>query len=201
MARSLRRRAVQLGHCHLRLPVRAVAVVACIALHSSGVSAQDSVFLEELTWTEVRDAIQSGTTTVIIPTGGTEQNGPHMVLGKHNVRIRFTAEQIAHRLGDTLVAPVMAYVPEGEIDPPTMHMFAAGTITLPPEHFATVVEFAARSLRAHGFTDIIVVGDSGPNQPPLKVVADALNEEWDSSPARVHHLNRYYDAVRSDFAP
>jgi len=73
----------------------------------------ETVFLEELTWPEVRDAIQAGKTTVLIATGGTEQNGPHMVLGKHNFIVKHTAEQIARRLGDALVAPVVAYVPEG----------------------------------------------------------------------------------------
>jgi creatinine amidohydrolase/Fe(II)-dependent formamide hydrolase-like protein len=156
-------------------------------------AAQDSVFLEELTWTEVRDAIRAGKTTVIIPTGGTEQNGPHMILGKHNVRIKFTSGEIAKRLGNALVAPVMAYVPEGDIDPPASHMRFPGTITLPAEHFAKVVEFAARSLKAHGFLDIALIGDSGGNQASLKAVAELLNQEWASSPARVHHLNTYYD--------
>src|SRR5687767_1542144 len=153
-------------------------LVAPALTQAPSIPRPDSVFLEELTWTEVRDAIRGGKTTVIIPTGGTEQNGPHMVLGKHNVRVKFTAGEIAKRLGNALVAPVMAYVPEGAIDPPTAHMWAAGTITLPPEHFAKVVEFAARSLKAHGFTDIALIGDSGPNQPPLKSVAEMLNKEW-----------------------
>lgn len=154
--------------------------------------AQNSVFLEQLTWTEVRDNIRAGKTTVIIPTGGTEQNGPHMVLGKHNVRVTRTAGEIARRLGDALVAPTMAYVPEGNIDPPTGHMRFPGTITLPPEHFAKVIEFAARSLKLAGFTDIVLIGDSGPNQAPQKLVAEMLNREWATTPARVHHLDRYY---------
>ena len=120
---------------------------------STTVIAQDSVFLEQLTWMEVRDAIRAGKTTVIIPTGGTEQNGPHMILGKHNVRVTLMAGEIARRLGNALVAPTMAYVPEGNIDPPSGHMLFPGTITLPPEHFAKVVEFAARSLKVAGFTD------------------------------------------------
>src|SRR5262245_46961967 len=97
------------------------------------VSAQmpDTVFLEQLTWDEVRDSIAAGKTTVIVPTGGTEQNGPHMALGKHNVRVAANADAIARRLGNALVAPVMAYVPEGGIDPPTGHMRFAGTISLP----------------------------------------------------------------------
>lgn len=160
---------------------------------SARVDAQDSVFLEELTWTEVRDAIGAGTTIAIVPTGGTEQNGRHMVLGKHNVRVKFTAGEIARRVGNALVAPVMAYVPEGDIDPPTGHMRFPGTITLPPEQFAKVVEFAARSLKAAGFLDIALLGDSGGNQESLRSVAQMLNQEWAASPVRVHHLNRYFD--------
>ncbi|HIE91421.1 MAG TPA: creatininase family protein, partial [Acidobacteria bacterium] len=63
----------------------------------------DTVFLEELTWTELRDLVETGTTTIIIPTGGTEQNGPHMVLGKHNVLVKHKAGEVARRLGDALV--------------------------------------------------------------------------------------------------
>ena len=165
---------------------------------STTVIAQDSVFLEQLTWMEVRDAIRAGKTTVIIPTGGTEQNGPHMILGKHNVRVTLMAGEIARRLGNALVAPTMAYVPEGNIDPPSGHMLFPGTITLPPEHFAKVVEFAARSLKVAGFTDILLIGDSGPNQAPQKQVAEMLNQEWATTPTRVHHLNKYYSGTGFD---
>lgn len=84
-----------------------IVLLAALGVCGTSLSAQaqDSVFLEELTWTEVRDAIQAGKTTVIIPTGGTEQNDPHMVLGKHNVRVKITAGEIAKRLGNALVAP------------------------------------------------------------------------------------------------
>ena len=85
----------------------------------------------------------------------------------------------------------MAYVPEGNIDPPTEPHVGAGTITLPPEHFGKVVEFAARSLKQHGFLDIILIGDSGGNQAPMKAVAEMLNAEWASTPVRVYHLDHY----------
>src|SRR5687767_2355851 len=81
-----------------------------------------SLQLDDLTWTEVRDGLRAGTTTVIIPVGGTEQNGPHMALGKHNARVGVLSARIAAKLGHTLVAPVMAYVPEGRISPPAGHM-------------------------------------------------------------------------------
>ena len=154
--------------------------------------ASDEVFLEELTWTEVRDALAAGTTTVIIPTGGTEQNGPHMVLGKHNYLVRYKAGEVARRLGNALVAPVMAYVPEGDVDPPTGHMRFPGTITTPPEVFEQVLEFAARSFKQHGFLDIALLGDSGGNQASQAVVAERLNREWAATPVRVHHLTDYY---------
>ncbi len=152
----------------------------------------DTVFLEELTWTEVRDAISAGKTTVIVATGGTEQNGPHMVLGKHNFIVKHTAEQIARRLGDALVAPVVAYVPEGELDPPTGHMRFSGTVTLPNEYFMKLLEYAARSFRVHGFKDIVFIGDSGGNQNGLKEVSELLNKEWADSDIRVHFVSDYY---------
>ncbi len=165
---------------------------------SSALSAEipDTVFLEELTWTEVRDAIASGKTTIIFPTGGTEQNGPHMVLGKHNFIVRHTAEQIARRLGNALVAPVLGYVPEGDIDPPTIHMQYAGTITLPHEFFMKVTQYAARSFKVHGFKDIVLIGDSGPNQKGLQAVATLLNTEWANTDVRVHFVPDYYNENR-----
>ena len=169
-------------------------VFACLWLAVLPVRAEvpDTVFLEELTWTEVRDALKAGKTTIILPTGGTEQNGPHMVLGKHHYIMKYTSERIARRLGNTLVAPVMAYVPEGDLEPPTGHMAYPGTITLPHEHFMKVVEFAARSFKVHGFKDIVFLGDSGPNQKGMQAVAELLNKEWANSGVRVHFSLDYY---------
>jgi creatinine amidohydrolase/Fe(II)-dependent formamide hydrolase-like protein len=158
-----------------------------------------SVFLEDLTWMEVRDAIASGKTTVIVPTGGTEQNGPHMVLGKHNFLVKYKAGEIAMQLGNALVAPVVAYVPEGDISPATGHMRFAGTISTPQDVFVKVLEYAARSLRQHGFVDIAFIGDSGGNQAGQKLVADVLNKEWAGSAGRVHHITAYYPGRGDDW--
>src|SRR6266576_1804819 len=76
-----------------------------------------TVFLEELTSPELSAQIRAGKSTLIVPIGGTEQNGPHMALGKHNVRAKALAEKIAIALGNALVAPVIAYAPEGSINP------------------------------------------------------------------------------------
>ena len=175
--------------------MRAIPSVALVFMCLAGMaSAQKptSVFLEELTWTEVWDAVATGTTTIIVPTGGTEQNGPHMVLGKHNYLVRHKAGKVARRLGDALVAPVMAYVPEGDVDPPSGHMRFPGTITTPPAVFEQVLEYAARSFVSHGFRDIVLLGDSGGNQASQANVAGRLNDEWAATDARVHHLSDYY---------
>jgi creatinine amidohydrolase len=182
---------------HMR-PVYLTAFMGLICL-ASPLSAQapsvpqpDTVFLEELTWMEVRDAIAGGKTTIIIPTGGTEQNGPHLALGKHNFLVKYKAGEVAKRLGNALVAPVVAYVPEGDIDPPTSHMRFAGTITTPQEVFAKVLEYAARSFKQHGFLDIALIGDSGGNQAGQQLVAEAMNKEWAATNVRVHHVSAYY---------
>ncbi|HJV63543.1 MAG TPA: creatininase family protein, partial [Albitalea sp.] len=127
-----------------------------------------------MTWTELRDAVRAGATTALVPIGGTEQSGPAMVLGKHNVRARLLAGRIAQRLGQAVVAPVIAYVPEGAINPPTAHMRFAGTLTIPDAAFEATLEYTARSLRQHGFRDIVFLGDHGGYQKNMKRVADKL---------------------------
>lgn len=173
--------------------------VASLTAQSPSTLRPQTVFLEELTWTEVREAIAAGKTTIIIPTGGTEQNGPHMALGKHNYLVAYKAGEIAKRLGDALVAPTVAYVPEGNVDPPTGHMRFAGTITLPEDVFRKLLEYAARSFKQHGFLDIAFVGDSGGNQAGQKAVADALNVEWAPTRVRVHHISAYYPGRGDDY--
>lgn len=162
--------------------------------------APQTVFLEELTSSEVRDQIRAGRRTIIVPIGGTEQNGPHIVLGKHNVRVKALSEKIAVALGDTLVAPVMAYVPEGGINPPTAHMRFAGTITIPDQAFQQVLEYSARSFKLHGFRDIVFLGDHGAYQKDLQAVAARLNKEWASTPTRVHAPPEYYRAAAAGYA-
>src|SRR6187401_556 len=159
-------------------------LVAWLGMASSARGAELPVFLEDMTWTEVRDAIAAGRTTVIVPVGGTEQSGPHMALGKHNVRARVLSDRIAAALGDTLVAPVLAYVPEGAISPPAGHMRFPGTISIPDATFKSTVEAAGRSLRQAGFRHVVLLGDHGGYQPLLKEAAAALNKEWAGSGVR-----------------
>ncbi|MCH7672897.1 MAG: creatininase family protein [Proteobacteria bacterium] len=183
--------------------IATLLVISCLCTssfsQSPSIPIPDSVFIEELTWVEVSDAIAQGKTTIIIPSGGTEQNGPHMVIGKHNYLVKYKAGEIAKRLGNALVAPVLAYVPEGEIDPPSSHMRFAGTISIPQDVFADILEYTARSFKQHGFLDIVLIGDSGGNQAGQRLVAAALNAEWSATGVRVHHLSAYYPGRGDDW--
>jgi creatinine amidohydrolase/Fe(II)-dependent formamide hydrolase-like protein len=145
-----------------------------------------------MTWKEVRQALLEGKTTVIIPTGGTEQNGPHVVLGKHNFIVRYTAGQIAKTLGDALVAPVLSYVPEGAITQPEGHMRFPGTLSVSDAVFANVLRFTAESMRQHGFKTIVFLGDSGGNQAVQQQVADDLNRIWQMDGVQVIQAGDYY---------
>ena len=168
---------------------------APLGAQQAGIDPMAAPYLESMTWPEIRDAIAGGARTVIVPTGGTEQNGPHMVLGKHNYIVTFAAGLLAKRLGNALVAPTVQYVPEGDY---TRAGFGEkpGVITLPSPHYDRLLDAAVRSLRVGGFTDILLIGDSGGNQRGLTAVADALNTEWAGSGVRVYALVDYYQQGR-----
>lgn len=160
----------------------------------------DSVYIEDLSWTELRDRIAGGATTILVPIGGTEQSGPHMALGKHNMRARALARQIAVRLGNTLVAPVIAYVPEGAIEPPAGHMRYSGTISIPDATFEALLEASARSLRRHGFREVVFLGDHGGYQKNEERVAARLNQAWAAAPScRVLALTEYYRVTQTGY--
>jgi creatinine amidohydrolase/Fe(II)-dependent formamide hydrolase-like protein len=107
---------------------------------------------------------------------------------------------IAQKLGNTMVAPVVSYVPEGAVNPPTGHMRFSGTISIPPAAFEALLEGAAASFRQHGFRDIIFIGDHGGYQQNEVHVAQKLNRAWGKDdPARVHALLDYYDITQTAF--
>jgi len=157
------------------------------------IAAVDSVYIEDLTWMEVRDALRDGKDTVIVATGGIEQNGPYLVTSKHNIILRATTEVIARKLGNALVAPIVPFVPEGGFDPPTEHMRYPGTIGVTEETFEMLLTDICASLQAHRFRHIVLIGDSGGNQVGMKAVADTLNAQWKDRESRVHFISEYYD--------
>lgn len=178
---------------------------------SASVFAQKSVYLEELTTAEVAAIVKNSPSVVIIPVGGTEQNGPHMAIGKHNTRVKVLAGRIATQLTtqtttlsaaqkiNVIVAPVVSYVPEGNINPPTEHMKWAGTVSISEDAFKSMLLSAARSFKQHGFTDIVILGDSGNYQSLLAQVATAFNKDAKNAPSRMHFIGEYYQASQSTY--
>ena len=158
----------------------------------SPIDAGSSLWTEELTWIEVRNAIAAGNTTVIIGTGGLEQNGPYMVTGKHNYVLATVLPEIAKEIGNALIAPVVKFVPEGDIEEKSGHMAFPGTVSLSPATFEALLTDIARSYGAHGFKDIILLGDSGGNQRGMANVAESLNALWEEDDIRAHFLEEFY---------
>lgn len=150
------------------------------------------VYMEDMTWMEIRDRIQGGATTVIVPIGSVEQNGPQMATRKHNAIVHYTSGEIAQRLRNTLVAPVVPFSPNGRINPPEGHMQFAGTISISEDTFTRTLEDVAASLKQHGFRTICFVGDSGGSQNVQQHVASRLTGKWQSSGVRVLHVSDYY---------
>lgn len=183
-----------------------IFIPALMASASPVWAAAERIFLDDMTSAEVRAAVKDGKTTIIIPVGGTEQSGPHIALGKHNIRVKALSGKVAEALGNVLVAPVVAYVPEGNVDPASGHMRFAGTVSVPEGAFKNIIEGAARSLRQHGFVNIVILGDHGGYQPALKAVTASLNREWAKTPskglsneARTHFISEYYAATQTTY--
>ena len=161
----------------------------------------DTVWLEEMTWMDVRDAMKAGKTTVIISTGGMEPNGPWLALGKHNYVLRANCDAIARKLGDALCAPIVPFVPEGRHEPPAGHMTSPGTISLTEETFAALLGDIVLSYKAHGFKNIIMIGDSGGNPRGMNAVAAKYTELWKGSPLVAHVPEHYtYNVVSKEMA-
>jgi creatinine amidohydrolase len=157
------------------------------------VPAANTVWLEEMTWMEVRDALAAGKTTAIVPTGGIEPNGPWLTLGKHNWVLETNCDAIARKLGNALCAPIIKLVPEGNIEPQSSHMRSPGTLSMRQETYEAVLTDVAHSLKMHGFENIVFIGDSGGNQSGQENVANTLNKQWGGKPL-VMHIGEYYTA-------
>jgi creatinine amidohydrolase/Fe(II)-dependent formamide hydrolase-like protein len=174
--------------------LRGLLIAACLTMIAPAFAdpGPATVRIEDLTWPEIKARMEAGATTIIVPTGGTEQNGPHMVIGKHNYIIEYTTAEIARRLGNTLVAPVLAYVPEGSWDPPEGHMRYPGSISVPDPIYEKVLESTVMSFAVEGFKTILFIGDSGPNQHPQEVVAKRMDAQLKSKGVHVYQIGDYY---------
>lgn len=175
------------------------AVLPILILAASVTRAQ-SVYIEDMTWPEVRDAIAAGKTSAIIYAGSTEQNGPHLALGKHTFFAHYLAGRIAEELGDALVYPTMPFAPTGDFVLKTGHLRFPGSISVSSEVFLGVVSQVALSAINAGFKQIYLMGDHGGGQGELKLAAENLDEEWSPKGVRIRYVPDPYfkEKVQSD---
>jgi creatinine amidohydrolase/Fe(II)-dependent formamide hydrolase-like protein len=160
-----------------------------LLIASAGSAQTRSVYLEDLTWPEIREAQAAGTTSAIIFAGGIEQNGPHMALIKHNVIARYLAGQIAQRLGHSVVYPIVPFAMAGDPIQKTGHMRLPGTISLSSEVYVGLMRQVALSAVSAGFKAIFIMGEHGQGQGELKLAAESLDADWRSKGARVFFVS------------
>lgn len=152
------------------------------------IAALDTVWIEDMTYLEVRDAIRAGKTTALVFAGSTEQNGPYLPGSKHQHILRVVSESIARKLGNALIAPIVP-IEAGNPDNPYINW---GSFYFTRETFQAVIRDIATSLKSQGFTHILLMGDSGGDTAGLRAVAQELSAKWNGTPA-IHHVAEFYN--------
>jgi creatinine amidohydrolase len=163
-------------------------VLGLVLAASTAFGQTRSVFSEDLTWFEIRDAIAGGKTSAIVFAGGIEQNGPHMTIVKHNAIGRYVAGTMAEQLGNALVYPIVPFSPAGDPVEKTGHARFVGTVSLSSEVFMGVMRQVALSALSGGFKNVFLMGDHGGGQSELKLAAETLDAEWRAKGAHVYYV-------------
>ncbi len=148
-----------------------------------------TVFVEDMTWTEVRDALAAGVAGALLYAGSTEQNGPHLAIGKHTFIARRVAEAVARTLGNVLVYPIMPFAPTGDPAVRSGHMRFPGSVSLSAQTYALVMAELAASAHAAGFTRLYLMGDHGGGEAVLARLAIELDRAWAPGGVRVLHVS------------
>jgi len=174
-----------------------LVLVIAIGLAQTG-PRQEQVEIELMTYPEIYSAIHDhGKTTVLVYNGGTEQRGPHAVLGGHTFMARAIAPMVARKLGNALVAPVLPFSvnPAGGVDPKM-----PGSVALAPELFQKVNEAVVDSMAKNGFKNIVLMGDHGGGQEELAKLAETLDAKYRTQGIHVYFCGDVYEKSRREFA-
>jgi creatinine amidohydrolase len=156
---------------------------------------KDTVWLEEMTWPEVEQAMKEGTTTAIITAGSIEQHGPHLALATDTLLSETFAEGLARRMGKALVAPVIR---PGCSD---HHMAFPGTISLPPSLLKEIVVTYCRCLAQHGFRRLVLMASHGGNFDAVQAAALQAAEELEGQGVEIIPLTNMAEFVKAFVAP
>jgi creatinine amidohydrolase len=156
---------------------------------------RDLVEIEMMTWPEVKRAInEMGKTTAIVYNGGTEQRGPQNVNGGHTLMAREMAKAVALKLGNALVAPILAYSPAGT----SAEM--PGSIGISTALYKAINMEIAEQLLRQGFKNVVILADNGGGQAQLGEAAKELDAKYSPEGKHVYHIPDAYYAAREAFA-
>ncbi|MFL6594427.1 MAG: creatininase family protein [Chthoniobacterales bacterium] len=171
-----------------------MSIFAVGGLISASAAAAELVDMELMTYPEVAAAMHEGKTTVLIYNGGTEQRGPHAVLGGHSLVARRVGVEIARQLGNALLAPVLPFSIAEE------HLNAKwpGTISLPGVVFSAVNEAVVESMVVNGFKNIVLMGDHGGGQEELRALSQRLDKKYAPRGSRVYFCGDVYSKTNDD---
>jgi creatinine amidohydrolase len=157
---------------------------------------KDLVEIELMTYPEIYSAIhEKGKTTVLVYNGGTEQRGPQAVLGGHTFMARRTAEAIARKLGNALVAPVLPFSIAGAHLNPQW----PGSVNIDGDIFTRVNEQVVDSMMVNGFKNVILMGDHGGGQKQLADLAKKLDAKYGPKGKHVYFCGVVYEKAQVDF--
>ena len=173
--------------------------VACVLAAGGMAVAQENaapVEIELMTYPEIYAAIhEQGKTTVLVVNGGIEQRGPHAVLGGHSLTAKPQGVDIARKLGNALVAPVMPFSIAGRhLNPKT-----PGSVNIPGPLFAAVNEAIVDSMVVNGFKNIVLMGEHGGGQKELEEVAKKTNAKYSPQGVHVFFCGDFYEKTQAEF--
>jgi creatinine amidohydrolase len=172
-----------------------LAILLGLGLAAQAV-AQEQVDIELMTYPEIAAAMTAGKTTVLVYNGGTEQRGPHAVLGGHSLIARRVSVEIARQLGNALVAPVLPFsIAGGYLNPKW-----PGSINLPGPIFTAVNEAVVDSMLVNGFKNVVLMGDHGGGQRELQELAARLDQKYAPKGTHVYFCGDVYAKTAQDVA-
>jgi creatinine amidohydrolase len=168
----------------MKLAACTLALIAGATVYAQ--SKEPLVEFDMMTWQEVKQALAAGKTTALIYNGGTEQRGPQNVNGGHTLIAREVGRRIALKLGNAILAPVLAYSPN------SASATLPGTIGLSTQIYSAMNEEIAEQLIITGFKNIVLMGDHGGGQKELGDLATKLDSKYAGKGIRVVFCDQVY---------
>lgn len=167
---------------------RAAAARQALLAMPRPIDARDTVWIEDMTLLEVRDAMKAGKTTAMIFAGGMEDNGPYITVSQHDSTVKGMCDLIARKLGNALCAPIVALAP-ADLE----RASTPGSVSITADTFKAILTDEATSLKSEGFKNVLFMVDHGTDVKPSQEAAKALADKWAGSGTAAYYVPEYYN--------